>query len=104
MSLWEKIKNDLQKGIEESMAVIKEGSAAIKEKAGELTEEGKRRYKLFELKKEAHEYLAEFGGKIYDLASKVENPMLDTEVKAIMEKIKHLEEQIAKLEGKQEIN
>jgi polyhydroxyalkanoate synthesis regulator phasin len=34
----------------------------------------------------------------------VENPMLDTEVKAIMEKIKHLEEQIAKLEGKQEIN
>ena len=102
MSLWEKVKLDLQKGIEEGMAAIKEGAAVVKEKAEELTEEGKRRYKIFELKKEVHKELAELGGKVYDLGSKMENPLLDNEVKAIMEKIQHLEEEMTELEGKKE--
>ena len=72
MTLWEKVKIDLQKGIEEGMAAIKEGAAVVKEKAEELTEEGKRRYKIFEMKKEVHKDLAELGGKVYDLRSKME--------------------------------
>jgi len=102
MSLWEKVKKDLQKGIEEGMAALKEGAAVVKEKAEELTEEGKRRYRIFELKKEVHKELSELGGKVYDLNSKTENPMLDNEVGAIIERIKLLEEQIKELEGKPE--
>ncbi len=104
MTLWEKVKIDLQKGIEEGMAAIKEGAAVVKEKAEELTEEGKRRYKIFELKKEVHKDLAELGGKVYDLRSKMENPLLDNEVKTIMERIQHLEEKLTELEGKKEVS
>lgn len=104
MTLWEKVKIDLQKGIEEGMAAIKEGAAVVKEKAEELTEEGKRRYKIFELKKEVHKDLAELGGKVYDLRSKMENPLLDNEVKTIMERIQHLEEKLTDLEEKKEVS
>jgi len=104
MTLWEKVKIDLQKGIEEGMAAIKEGAAVVKEKAEELTEEGKRRYKIFELKKEVHKDLAELGGKVYDLRSKMENPLLDNEVKTIMERIQHLEEKLTELEDKKEVS
>lgn len=104
MTLWEKVKIDLQKGIEEGMAAIKEGAAVVKEKAEELTEEGKRRYKIFELKKEVHKDLAELGGKVYDLRSKMENPLLDNEVKTIMERIQHLEEKLTELEAKKEVS
>ena len=100
MSLWEKVKIDLQKGIEEGMAALKEGAAVVKVKAEELTEEGKRRYRIFDLKKEVHKELAELGGKVYDLSSKVENPLLDNEVGAIIERIKVLEAEIAELESK----
>jgi len=103
MSLWEKVKQDLQKGIEEGMAALKEGAAVVKEKAEELTEEGKRRYRIFELKKEVHKELAELGGKVYDLNSKTENPLFDNEVGAIIERIKALEAEMAELEDKQEI-
>jgi len=37
---------------------------------------------------------------VYDLSSKVKNPMLESKVKAVVSRIKKLEAQIAKLEGK----
>jgi hypothetical protein len=43
--------------------------------------------------------MAELGGKVYDLSSVVENPMLDPDVKAIMARIKELEAEIIALEG-----
>ena len=46
---WQSIKKDIQKGWKEGVAVVKEGSIVAKKKAGELTDEGKRRYKIFEL-------------------------------------------------------
>ncbi|MEW6738596.1 MAG: hypothetical protein AB1325_01670 [Nitrospirota bacterium] len=82
------------------MVVVKEGAAVVKEKAEELTEEGKRRYKIFELKRKVHEWMTELGGKVYGLSSKTENPMRDTTVKLIINRVKKLEAQITKLEGK----
>lgn len=43
MSSWEKVKKDLQTGIEEGVAIVKKGADSVKEKVEELTEEGKRR-------------------------------------------------------------
>lgn len=97
---WGKIKTELQKGIKEGIVVVKEGAAVVKEKAEELTEEGKRRYKIFELKRKVHEWMTELGGKVYGLSPKAENPMRDTTVKLIINRIKKLEAQITKLEGK----
>jgi len=101
MNFWEEIKKDLQKGIKEGIDLFKEGATVIKVKAGELTEEGKKRYKLFELKTKVQREIAELGGTVYDLSSKVKNPMLEKKVKAIINRIKRVEVQIRKLEGKE---
>jgi hypothetical protein len=90
MGFWDKVKGDVQKG-------LREGMAAIKEKAGELTDEGKRRYGLFELKSKVHKEMAELGGRVY--GSKSKNPMLDVRVKASVSRLKKLEARIRKLEG-----
>ncbi|MEW6417667.1 MAG: hypothetical protein AB1480_06055 [Nitrospirota bacterium] len=100
MDFWEKVKKDLQKEIKAGIAFIKEGAATMKKKTEELTEEGKRQYKIFELKIKVQKEIAELGGKVYDLSSKIKNPMLDKKVKAIVARVKRLEAQILKLEGK----
>lgn len=100
MDFWEKIKSDIQKGIKEGIGMVKEGVTVAKAKAEELTEEGKRRLKIFELKTKVQREISELGGKVYDLSEKIKNPMLDRKVKTIITRIKKLEVQIAKLEGK----
>lgn len=99
MSFWEKVKKDLQKGSKEVMSALKEGATVVREKAGELTDEGKRQYKIYDLKSKVQKEIGELGGKVYDLSSKVKNPMLDTKVKALISKIQKLELQISKIEG-----
>ena len=100
MNFWEKVKEDLQKGLEEGITVVKKGVAVVKAKAEELTEEGKKQYKIFALKAKVRDEIADLGGRVYDLSSKVKNPMLDRKVKTIVAQIKKLETQITKLEGK----
>ncbi len=99
MGFWENVKRDIQKGFKEGIGIVKEGVTVVREKAEELTEEGKRRLKIFDLKTKVQREFAELGGKIYDLSSKMKNPMLDSKVKTVMSRIKKLEMQIAKLEG-----
>jgi len=100
MDFWEKIKNDIRKGIKEGAGIVKEGVTVVKAKAEELSEEGKRRLRIFELQTKVQREVSELGGKVYDLSSKVKNPMLDKKVKAILARVKKLETQIVKLEGK----
>ena len=99
MNLWEKVKADLQKGLGEGITYVREGAAVVKKKAEEFTEEGKKRYRLYELKTKVRQEISELGGKVYDLSGKLRNPMLDTKVKAIKARIKKLELEINKLEG-----
>ncbi|MFI5293955.1 MAG: hypothetical protein ACHQ0Y_02895 [Thermodesulfovibrionales bacterium] len=102
MDFWTKIRDDLQKGVEEGIAIVKEGASVVKKKAEELTEEGKRRYQLYELKTKVQKEFSELGGTVYALSGKVKNPMLNNKVKAIKAGIKKLEMQVLKLEGKPE--
>ncbi len=101
MNFWEEVKKDLQKGIKEGLDRVRVGAVAVKEKAAELTEEGKRRYKVFDLKTKVQREMTELGGKVYALSATRKNPVLDKRVKTIVSRIKKLEAQIAKLEGKQ---
>jgi len=103
MDFWIKVRDDLQKGVGEGIAIVKEGASAVKKKAEELTEEGKRRYQLYELKTKVHKEISELGGIVYELSEKVKNPMLNSKVKAIKARIKKLEMQIQKLEGNPEL-
>lgn len=100
MDFWEKIKSDIQKGIREGFGIVREGVTVARTKAGELTEEGKRRLKIFELNTKVQKEISELGGRVYDLSGKLTNPMLDKKVKALVARVKKLEAQITRLEGK----
>jgi hypothetical protein len=101
MDFWTKVKGDLQKGVKEGMEAFREGATVVRKKTEELTAEGKRRLKVYDLKKTVRHEIAELGGRVYDLkAKKNKNPYLDARVKATIGRIKRLEDRIAKLEGK----
>ncbi len=99
MNFWEKVKGDLQKGLEEGITYVMDSASVVRKKAEELTEEGKRRYRLYELKTKVQKEISELGGKVYELSGRVSNPMLDSKVKAIKARIKKLESEIIKIEG-----
>ena len=101
MSFWTKVKKDLQKGYDEGLAFVKEGAAVVIRKAGSLTDEGKKLYILYEMKAKVQKEIAELGGHVYDLSAKMKNPMLDTKAKEMVARIKRLEAEILKTEGKQ---
>ncbi len=102
-SLFDKIKKDVKKGIEEGIAVVKEGASVVSGKMGELTAEGKRQYKMFGLKSKIQSQMTEMGGRAYDVLDSKKSPATDSKVKAVFVKIKKLEEQLHKLEGSKEI-
>ena len=103
MSFWDSVKKDLTKGLKESYEYAKEkagvGYDYAKEKAEELTEEGKRRLKILNLKLKVRMEMTDLGGKVYDMSGSPKNPLNDTKVKASVSRIKRFEAQIAKLEG-----
>jgi hypothetical protein len=80
--------------------MLREGAAFVKKKTEELTEEGKKRVDLFELKVKVRKEMTELGGRVYDFKDREESPFLDSEVRVIIERINKLEDQIGELEGK----
>ena len=97
--LFDKIRRDVKKGIKEGIAVVKEGASVVSDKIGELTVEGKRQYKMFDLKMKIQSQMTALGGRAYDVLDSKKSPAADSKVKAVFAKIKKLEEQLRKLEG-----
>lgn len=100
--LFDKIKKDVKKGIEEGIAVVKEGASVVSGKMGEFTAEGKRQYKMYDLKAKIQGQMTVLGGRVYDVLDSKRSPTADSKVKTIYVKIKNLEEQLGKLEGRKE--
>lgn len=100
--LFDKIKKDVKKGVEEGIAGVKKGASVVSEKMGELTTEGKRQYKMFHLKLKIQSQLTELGGRAYDVLDSKKSPVADRKIKSVFVKIKKLEEQLRKLEGGKE--
>ena len=95
---WDTLKKDLNKAWDEGMAAVKDGSRFAARKVDQLTTEGKKLYKIYDLKTEVHREMGELGGLIYSLQEEVEKPYTDKRVKAVIKKIDTLKERIAKLE------
>jgi hypothetical protein len=98
-TLLEKIKKDVKKGIEEGIAVVKEGANVVSEKVGEVTAEGKRQVKMYDLRKKIDTQLSALGIRVCQVLGVKKNPALDDVVKTIYSKIQKLEDQLKKLEG-----
>ena len=97
---WQKVKKDIQKGWKEGVVAVRQGAIVAQKKAGELTEEGKRRYKVLELRTKVHKRVYDLGERVHVLLAgkkRPANPVLDASVKAIMTDIGRMESQIAKL-------
>ena len=99
MTFWDKVKKDVQKGFKEGIAFMKEGANVVMEKAEALTDEGKKRLKIFDLQTKVQKEIGDLGGRVYDLSDKKKNPMLDKKVNAIVSRLKKLELQIKTLES-----
>ncbi len=97
--LFDKIKKDVKRGIEEGIAVVKEGASIVSGKMGELTAEGKRQYRMFALKAKIQGQMTELGGRVYDMLDGKKGPAVDARIKMVFVRIKKLEEQLRKLEG-----
>ncbi len=100
MNFWEKVEKDLQKEIKAGIAFLKESTSVIRKKAEELSEEGKRRQAVIQLKTNVRNEMAELGGRVYALIGTKDFPVKDKKVKAVAARIKKLEAQLTKLEGK----
>jgi hypothetical protein len=100
---WEEIKKDIRKGAKEGYIAMKEGALVATRKAGELTEEGKRQYKILELKTRIHKIMHDLGGRVYGLmgpSGRTKSPVSDKGVREMVAQIRGYEAQIAVLEQK----
>ncbi len=99
MTFWDKLKEDLKLGVEEGKAALISGAEKVKEKASELSDEGRKRYKIFSLKNLVKDEMAELGARVYALV--LENPDFtpDAFVNTNVAKIKKLEAEIKELEA-----
>jgi hypothetical protein len=102
MSFWDQIQKDIGENLKEGLAIVKEGGEAITTKLEKLTDEGKKKYKVFNLNMKVQDEFAKLGGQIYDLiVKKSKNPLSNKNVAATISKINKFESQISKFEGKE---
>ena len=99
---WNEIKKDIEKGIKKGLVAVKDSALIAKDRAGELTDEGRRRYRILELKAKAHKNMHDLGSRVYRVMtsrSSTGNPAADAEVKSIVAQIRSIDIQIAALEA-----
>ena len=99
-SLFDQIKNNLKKGMAEGIAVLKEGASVVSVKMNELSAEGKRQYKIFNLNLKIQDQINELGGITYAALDSGKSLDEDKKIKAAFAKIKKLEWQLTKIDGK----
>ncbi len=102
-TIFDKIKNDVKKGLEEGIAAVMQGANVVSVKMSELSEEGKRQYKMFNLHVKIKDLKDELGGFAYAVLESGKNLDEDKKIKAAYHKIKKLEWQLMKVEGSKKI-
>lgn len=95
--LLNKIKKDVKKGFEEGLAAVMQGANVVSGKMNELSEEGKRQYKIFNLHVKIKDQMNELGEIAYAVLKSDKCLDEDKKVKAAFTKIKKLEWQLSKI-------
>jgi rubrerythrin len=96
-SLFDKIRNNLKKGMEEGIAVLKEGANVVSVKMNELSAERKRQYKIFNLNLKIQDQMNELGGITYAVLDSRKSLDENKKIKAAFAKIKKLDWQLSKI-------
>ncbi len=97
--LLDKIKKDVKKGWAQGIAAVMQGANVVSVKMNELSEEGKKQYKMFGLHVKIKDQMNELGGIAYTALENGKSLDEDKKIKAAFNKIKKLEWQLRKLES-----
>ena len=84
---WKSIKKDLSNGLRDGLEVVMTGAEVAAKKASELTAEGKKKFKIYNIKKDIHELMAELGARVYKIKEDSTDVHSDTVVKSIIKKV-----------------
>lgn len=88
---WKKMKDDIAKG-------IKEGAGTVAKKTGELSAEGQRKLKAYNLKKRIQGYMEDLGAALYDAEMKKAGTIKDESAVKILKKIEIANDELKELE------
>ena len=102
-SLFDQIRNNLKKGMEEGIAVLKEGANVVSVKMNELSAEGKRQYKIFNLNLKIQDQINELGGMTYTVLESGKSLDENKKIKVAFANIKKLEWQLSRIKGGKKI-
>jgi dGTP triphosphohydrolase len=94
-----KLRKDIEEGIKQGIVYVEKGVALVREKAEELTDEGKKQYRMYELKTKMQKDIGELGAKVYAQFSSVPPKSLSEEAQKLIDRIRKAEADLQKLEG-----
>lgn len=97
--IFDKIKKDVKKGWKEGIAAVMQGANVVSVKMDELSDEGKRQYKMFNLYVKIKDQKNALGEMAYAVLKSGKNLDEDKKLKASYNKIKKLEWQLSKIEN-----
>lgn len=95
------LRRDIEEGIKQGIVYVEKGVAYVRDKAGELSEEGKKQYRVFTLKTKIQKDISELGAKVYALSAEGSIKPVHEDVRKIISRIQKAEGDLVKLEKKQ---
>ncbi len=98
-NIFGKIKKDLKKGFDEGIAAVVQGANVVSVKMNELSDEGKKQYKMFNIYVKIKDQKNELGELAYTLLAGGKSLDTDKKIKTTYNKIKKLEWQLNKIDG-----
>ncbi len=96
-TLWKRISEGVDTGLAATLGAIKVAG----EKAAETSHVAQQKYQKSALQARIMRHFGELGSKIYEKALRqdVKNPMQDPEVQTLIEKIKPMDQELARIEA-----
>ena len=92
MSLWKKVKRDVEEGIKKSLEFVKKESQAEKIRAEKRARAVERQPQLSRRKDKMQKEFCELGSRVYALRGQRNNPLEDKKVKEIIARLKTIEQ------------
>jgi len=98
-NLLDRIKKDIKKGLDQGVAAVMQGASVISLKMNELSDEGKKQYKIFDMTVKIRDHVNDLGDIAYTVLKSGKSLDESKKIKAAFARIEKLEWQLDKIEG-----
>jgi len=96
---WNKMKSDISRGLKEGLDKVMEGAETVAKKTGEVSAEGQKKVKIFNLKRKIQGYMEDLGVAIYNAEVMTPGSVTDETAKEVIERIKAANDKLKDLES-----